>query len=293
MSSDISEQIDSHAEEIKSLRSRPLFVMYYYETAGRISHEDVRDVYDEFRRRGWTRNELHDDLDVLIHCYGGDANASYRVGQILHDFAKKIAFLVPFHATSGGTIVCLGGYEIRLGAYSSLSPIDIRLGNIELASIDSYKKFAIDCRRDVERVLDENNSERTTNVESALLCELVEQNTGLGIGTLYRLKDLTGHYAFRLMYDYMFSEHSNRGAMAQTITDSLLREFPSHSYVLDYHMSALIKLPVMEMNEEESEKTKAFVNFLDELVRQGIICRDIGISEEGETLKSPFFRLYT
>ena len=293
MMSSLSEQIDSHAEEIKSLRSHSLFVMYYYETAGRISHEDVRDIYDEFRRRGWSRDELHDDLDVLIHCYGGDANASYRVGQILHDFAKNIVFLVPFHATSGGTIVCLGGEEIRLGAYAALSPIDIRVGNIELASIDSFKQFAIDCRRDVERVLDENDSDRTTDVESALLCELAEQNTALGIGTLYRLKNLTGHYAYRLMYDYMFSGHSNRRAMAQKITDSLLREFPSHSYILDYHMSALIKLPVTEMNEEESEKTKALVNLLDDLVRQDIVCRDIGVSDEGETLKSPFFRLYT
>lgn len=290
--SSLSEQIDKLAEEIKSSRSRPLFVMYYYETAGRISHEDVRDIYDEFKRRGWSRDDLHGDLDVLIHCYGGDANASYRVGQILHDFAKSIVFLVPFHATSGGTIVCLGGKEILMGAYASLSPIDIRLGNIELASIDSFKQFAIDCRRDVERVLDENDSKRTTDVESVLLCEMVKQNTALGVGTLYRLKDLTGHYAFRLMYDYMFSGHSNQTVIAQKLTDSLLREFPSHSFVLDYHMSDLLGLPVKEMKEEESEKTKVLVNFLDGLVEQGIICGDIGISEEGETLKSPFFRLY-
>lgn len=291
--SDLSSQIDNLAEEIKLLRSRPLLVMYYHETGGRIAHEDVRDIYDEFRRRGWSRDDLHDDLDVLIHCYGGDANASYRVGQILHDFAKKIVFLVPFHATSGATIVCLGGQEIRLAAYAALSPIDIRIGDIELASIDSFKQFAIECRRDVEGVLDENDSERTTDVESALLCEMVEQDTALGIGELYRLSTLTGHYAFRLMYDYMFSEDSNRQAIAQRIADALLRQFPSHSFVLDYHMSELIELPVKEMSEEESDKTKALVNFLDELVEQGIICRDIGESEDGETLKSPFFRLYT
>jgi hypothetical protein len=291
--SSLPEQIDSLAGEIKSLRSHPLFVMYYYETAGRISHEDVEDIYEEFRRRGWNRDTAHDDLDVLIHCYGGDANASYRVGQILHDFVKNVIFLVPYHATSGGTIVCLGGREIRLGAYAALSPIDVRLGNIELASIDSFKDFAIDRRRDVEKVLDENDSKRTTDVESVLLCEMVKQNTALGVGTLYRLKDLTGHYAFRLMYDYMFSEHSNRQVMAQKVTDSLLREFPSHSFILDYHMADITGLPVKEMSEEESAKTKALVNFLDEQVVQGTICGDIGMNEEdGEILKSPFFRLY-
>lgn len=293
MSSTLSEKIDNLAEEIKSLRSRPLFVMYYYETGGRISDEDVRDIYDEFRRRGWSRDEIHDDLDVLIHCYGGNADASYRVGQILHDFAKNMVFLVPFHATSGATLICLGGREIRLGAYAALSPIDIRIGDIELASIDSFARFAIDCRRDVEKVLDENDSKRTTDVESALLCEMVRQDTALVLGALYRLSTLTAHYAFRLMYDYMFSEHSNRPVMAQNIADALLSKFPSHNFVLDYHMSVLMGLPVKEMNEEESDKTKALVNLLDDLVKQDIICRDIGISEEGETLKSPFFRLYT
>ena len=276
-----------------SIRKSPLFVMFYHETAGRISHEDVRDIYDEFRRRGWTRDSAKDKLDVLIHSYGGDAHASYRVAQILQDFAKNATFLVPFHAASGATLICLGGKEIRLGAYAALSPIDTRIGNVELASIDSFKQFAINCRSDVEGVLDKTNSSRSTDVESALLCELVRQNTALGIGSLYRQSSLTAHYAHRLMYDYMFAEHSNREVMSQNIATQLLQMFPSHDFVLDYHMAFLLGLPVKEMNEEESDKTKALVNFLDDLVRKGVVCKDIGEDEDGETLKSPFFRLYS
>jgi len=236
---------------------------------------------------------MQDNLDVLIHSYGGDAHASYRVGQIIHDFAKDVTFLVPFHATSGATLVCLGGKEIRLGAYATLSPIDTRIDDVELASIDSFKRFAMDCRRDIEKVLDESNSTRTTDVESILLCEMVKQGTALGIGSLYRESTLTGHYAHRLMYDYMFVNHSNRGVMAQNTATELLQTYPSHDFILDYHMASVLELPVIEMREEESEKTKSLVNLLDTLTEQGIICRDLGQDEEGETLKSPFFRLYT
>jgi len=292
MSDDFSVRIDNAAKNIKVIRSKPLFVMYYYELAGRILDDDVKDVYDEFRRRGWTRDQIHDSLEVVIHCYGGDADASYRVGQILHDFAKDISFLVPFHATSGATLICLGGKQIRLGAYASLSPIDIRIDDTELASIDSFKEFAINCRRDVENILDENESERSTDVESVLLCEMVKQDNALNIGSLYRLSNLTGLYAHRLMYDYMFEKHTNRQAMANKIALSLLKEFPSHNFVLDYHMAQMIELPVKEMNEEESDNTKALISLLDELTTQGVICRDIGVDPEGETLKSPFFRLY-
>lgn len=79
MSSDPFQQVDNLATEIIAIRNRPLFVMYYHETACRLSHEDVRDIYDEFRRREWSRDAINDSLDVLIHCYGGDAHASYRV----------------------------------------------------------------------------------------------------------------------------------------------------------------------------------------------------------------------
>jgi hypothetical protein len=294
MSDNPFKQVDDLAKEIMQKRKRPLFVMYYYEFAGGIIDDDVRDIHDEFRRRGWNRDNPHNNLDVLINSYGGNADASYRVGQIFHDFAKNIVFLVPFHATSGATLVCLGGTEIRLGAYAALSPIDTRIDSIELASIDSFKQFAIDCRRDVEKALKESKSNRTTNVESVLLCELVKQNTALGIGSLYRRSTVTGYYTHRLLYDYMFAGHSNRAVLAGKIADSLLRRFPSHNFVLDYHMAlTYLELPVKEMKDAESDKTKSLVNLLDELTRQGIICKDIGVDEHGETLKSPFFRLYT
>lgn len=294
MSSNPFKKIDNLAKEIIQMRKRPLFVMYYYESASTIAHEDVRDIHDEFRRRGWGRDNLHNDLDILIHSYGGNADASYRVGQVLHDFTKNLVFLVPFHATSGATLVCLGSKEIRFGAYAALSPIDTRINGIELASIDSFQKFAVDCRKEVEEALNDSNSKRTTNVESVLLCEMVKQNTALGIGSLYRRSDLTAYYAHRLMYDYMFAQHSNRVVLSRKIADLLISRFPSHNFVLDYHNAlTYLQLPVKEMKDAESDKTKSLVNLLDDLVRQGIICKDIGEDRYGETLKSPFFRLYT
>ncbi|MDG6926809.1 MAG: hypothetical protein JRN09_09695 [Nitrososphaerota archaeon] len=232
-----SEIMDGLANSIKRLRKQPLLVMFYYEYAGRISHEDVRDIYDEFRRRGWSRDSVKPKLDVLIHCYGGDANASYRVSQIIHDFADDVTFLVPYHATSGATLVSLGGSSIRLGAYAGLGPIDITMGGVELASIDAFKEFARDCRREIEELLKTGDSDRTTEVESVLLCEMVKQETALGIGSLYRTSSLTGHYAFRLLFDYMFKDHSNRQVLAQSIADQLLHTYPSHDFALDSAIS--------------------------------------------------------
>lgn len=275
-------------------RSKPLLVVYYYEDLGMIEDDDVALIYEEFRRRRWTRDRLRKDLDVLVHCYGGDAHASYRIGQVLHDFAEEITFLVPFHATSGATLVALGGSQIRLGAYASLSPIDTRIGDIELAAIDSYKDFALECRRSIEDTLEDTKSARTTDVESVLLREMVAQETALGIGQLYRASSLTGHYAFRLIADYMFKDRSNRTTLAQQIADQLLRTYPSHNFVLDFHMAKNIDLPVVEMDDDESDRTKNFVEVLDGLTEEGIICKDTSEYDEDLklNLKAPFFRLY-
>jgi|SRR5256885_13735877 len=289
---DAAKQLDDLALKIAARRKRPLFVMFYDEGGGRIIHDDVRDVYDEFRRRGRTAKVQFKQLDVLVHSFGGDADACYRIAQVIRDFAANVTFLVPFHAASGATLVCLCGDEIRLGAYAALGPIDISIGDIELASIDNFREFAADCRRDIETVLEEGESTRSTDVESVLLREMVAQETALGIGSLYRVSSLTGHYAFRLLHDYMFNGRSDRSTKAQKIADGLLHTYPSHDFVLDYHMSSELGLPVSEMEEEESDLTKSLVDMLGYLTQQQVICKDLGEVDEGEMLKAPFFRLY-
>jgi len=135
--SEASKEIDDIALKIASKRKRPLMVMFYDESAGRITHDDVRDVYDEFRRRGRSAKDQFKQLDVLLHSYGGDADACYRVAQVIRDFAANVTFLVPFHAASGATLICLCGNEIRLGAYASLGPIDITWQHRQLSRVCS------------------------------------------------------------------------------------------------------------------------------------------------------------
>lgn len=113
--------VDSAAESISRSRKRPLFVMYYPGQEGSMRESDVRDIHDEFRGRGWRRQEKDGKaLDVLLHTYGGDPIASYRLAQVIRDFSNDVAFLVPEHAYSGGTLLCLCGNTIRLGACAAI-----------------------------------------------------------------------------------------------------------------------------------------------------------------------------
>jgi len=254
--------------------------------------DDVKDLYDEFRRRGWTRDGAKRPVDVLIHTYGGEPVAAYRIGQIIRDFADNVVFLVPEHAYSGGTLTCLAGNEIRLGAYAGLSPIDITVGSsetrgIQLLNIDYFMDFVSDCRKRIERMLKDTGARGQTNVDCDLLVEMTKQVGALDVGRFYRERTLTGHYAERLLNDYMFSGQLNREELSNDIISKLLFAMPSHHFEMDYHILKEIKLPVREMPEQESEITKAIVEILEVLTRAQVICRDIG-----DDYKMPFIRLY-
>jgi hypothetical protein len=215
-------------------------------------------------------------------------------------YAKKTSFLVPFHAYSGGTLLCFSGNRIDLGGYAVLGPIDITVGGIELASIDYFMNFAERCRENIERMLGKVIQDRAnvpspivnptpcSEVECALLVEMVKQVGALNVGRFFRERTLTGHYAFRLLHDYMFGSEPNKKSLSENISNQILFEFPSHDFDMDYHICKELGLPVFEMTETESDKTKSLVNKLDALSENDVICRRIT-----DTYKSPFFRLYT
>jgi hypothetical protein len=275
------------------LRKRPLLVLYYapHEGQGEMIENDVEDIYREFRERGWSRDRKHPNLDVLIHTLGGNPDAAYRIAQILRDFSFNVIFLVPEFAYSAGTLVCLCGNEIRMGAYATLGPIDITVGDIELASIEHFKRFAIDCCKEVLEMLHHHGAEGETDVESNLLVEMTKQVRATQIGLFYRETDLTRQYARRLMLDYMFAASQNKQHLSDSISAELLHGFASHDFALDYHMCKRLRMLVSEMREEESERTKKVVEILNELVVNGEICPNVD-RPKGRNYKAPFIRLY-
>lgn len=285
-------KLDEASMQLVRQRGRPVLILYYVlGEGGSMDDDDVEDIYNEFRMRGWSRDSSQRSLDILLHTWGGNPDAAYRIAQVIRDFASEVTFLIPEHAASAGTLTCLCGNEIRMGAYAMLGPIDITVGDIEVASIEHFKRFTVDCCQAVVKMLGEQVGDASTQVESALLVEMVKQLQAVNIGSLYREGALTARYAKRLMMDYMFSELPNKEVLAEEIADNLVTGFPSHDFAIDYHMAKELRLPVMEMDEKESEQTKTIVKLLDDLVDRGDVCKDVG-KREGLNYKAPFMRLY-
>ena len=65
-----------------------------------------------------------DSIDILLHSYGGDPLAAWKLMSVLRERFSDITVLVPFIAFSAATLFALGANEIFMHPHASLGPID-------------------------------------------------------------------------------------------------------------------------------------------------------------------------
>lgn len=282
-------QIDDICLRLRNIRKNPLLIMYYPDDMGQMTDEDMASLYDEFRRRGFSRDmKKIKTLDVILHTLRGKADTGYMLAQILRSFADSINFLVPYHAASAGTLTCFSGDKILFGAYAYLSPIDISIGDFSLMSIDYFMDFAVQCRTKLEATFKMASIEDTkSTVESDVLIEMVRQISAIDIGTFYRQRTLTVYYAHFLLSSYMFKSHPDAAKIAQEISTNLVFRFPTHEFFVDYYMCKNLKLIAEEMTEVESDITRDLIGSLDEYTATGFICKKVQ-----KDYRMPFIILY-
>lgn len=70
-------------------------------------------------------------LCVMLTTNGGDANTTERVVYIFRHFYDEVEFIIPDHAYSAGTILCMSGDRIWMNYGSVLGPIDPQVINKE------------------------------------------------------------------------------------------------------------------------------------------------------------------
>ncbi len=281
----ILERVDTSALNISTNRQKSLLVLYYPEDS-EIKVEDVDDIYNELRR-GFGISNI-DDIDILLHTNGGDPNAAYKIIQLVRSFTNKVSILVPSHAYSAGSLICLGTDKILLATFAALSPIDIHIileedegNNIELIAIDKYIEFVKLSKKTIE------NAGMKTNLEDALLVEMVKQVGAINIGTYFRERELTKYYAEVLLSDYMLKDTPDKNKIIDHIIDMMVFKFPSHEFEVDYNIGKKIGLIIEKMPIDLSDKTKLLIKSLEDAMRCERICRYIG-----DDYRLPYFRLY-
>jgi hypothetical protein len=119
---------------------------------------------------------------------------------------------------------------------------------------------------------------------------MVRQKSAMNVGRIYRERKVGAYYSQKLLSSYMFKDHPKRQEVAQDISTSLVFDFPSHDYAMDYNTCKSLGLKAEKMNDEINEVCREIINMLDKAVENGVICKEV--KREGEGHIEPFIRLF-
>ena len=291
-------RVDSAAERLALHVSGPLLVMYYPHEAT-IEVEDIRILYRHLRQHGLTPDNPLQSLNIVLHTSGGDANASYRLAQLLRDFTSKATFVIPEYAYSGGTTITLAGDRIVLSHCAVLSPIDVGLGQVydeleesdegerlEPVAMDHYIDMAVNAKVQIESALQEHGlSGAASAADEALMTAMVDNpENAMRIAKFYRQRNIAETYARQLLENYMLKDANPQ--RVNKVINGLITQSPDHEFDLDYHLCSEIGLVVDEANQELSDLSKELVMELESATDENVICgRKVNNSPE----RMPFF----
>ena len=279
----IRNRIDMAAQDVAEYVGGPVLVIYYPDESS-IDTEDVHILYRNLRDGSLSPDDPLPMLNIVLHTRGGDPNASYRLAQLVRDFANEITFIVPKYAYSGGTIITLAGDRILLAHCAVLSPIDVGLvylyddsneaaeNRLELVAMDHYLKMAADARIHVERALREAGiGDATSSVDNALMSAMVNNPEGaMRIGSYYRQRAIAETYANQLLKNYMLKEAPSH--QLEQVLDGLITNAPDHDFDLDFHLCSDIGLVVDETDQRLSDLTQDLLQALEDGTSANVIC---------------------
>jgi len=194
------------------------------------------------------------NLDVIIHSLGGDADAAYHIAKILRSYCKgKLTFIVPRHAKSAATLLCCSGDSIIMGKPSELGPVDPQ--RLDFVRGVQYSGLSI---RETIKFLDNMEKELNTNSEECnrVIREAIENLPLMEIGDSLRALNHIADYLSELLSEGMFKEELKNSVKdteknIKNIVLDLVSKHYSHSKCIDYNIAKKIGLKVKETKKEE------------------------------------------
>lgn len=285
-------EVQQAARNLANRIKGPLLLMYYPEDA-EIEVADIAKLYKVLRKEKLATNLKNriPTLNVVLHTEGGDSNASYRIAQLLHDFAQKVTFIIPEYAYSGGAMITLAGEKIILAHYAVLSPINVITGNDfgetrEPVAMKYYIKMAADAKAAVVKALEEAEAVNTdSTVENALMTAMIENPiNAMYVAQLYQQYSRDEKHALQLLKNYMLKDKDPEER--DKVIQGLIYDSPDHEMDMDYHICQDIGLIVKEADQELSDLSKKLVRTLENATKHNKICRR---TDSDTTKREPHF----
>ncbi|KJR42493.1 protein of unknown function DUF114 [Candidatus Magnetoovum chiemensis] len=150
--------------------------IFYYGNIHLVYAKTLRDIIEQLKAENKSNR-----LSLILNTYGGSAEASEKMVEIIRENYNEVYFIVPDYALSAGTILCMSGDKIFMDYSSSLGPID--------PQVDNGKQYvpALGYLDKVDEFIEKSREGKLTQAEFLML-----QQLDLGVLRSYeQARDLT------------------------------------------------------------------------------------------------------
>lgn len=228
---------------IEKYRKRPLIV---YATSTRsnvrahLAADAVREFVDQVQaiKQG-------EAVDVLLHSYGGDSLAAWRIMSMLRERFDKVGVLVPYAAFSAATVLALGADQIVMHPFAALGPIDPQ---IEARTPKGEVHFAYEDVGAFLRFIKEQVGLTEQTFLTPVLEKLFAAAEPLMIGAAQRASDLASEIGERMLRMHMTQEADM--ARCKDIARNLNKSFFSHGDAVSRDRAKILGLPIAPADEK-------------------------------------------
>ncbi len=217
------------------------------------------------------------NVGLVLCTYGGDADAAYILAKFLKRVYERFSLYVFGHCKSAGTLIALGADEIIMSDRGELGPLDVQLlktdellfrsSGLDIAQgIRSLSEQAFDIfernfletiRRGGGAITTRTASEIATSLTVGLISPITGQIDPLRVGEVERAINIALQYGIRLNSD------------AARIS-RLIRDYPSHSFVIDFEEAEEVFGNVREPTDSEYLLEEVLQELIDEEGRKCI-----------------------
>lgn len=213
----------------------------------------VQRLLSDLTRLGFAKETPANCITFAVQCYGGDADAAFRLVRAIRGCCKRLEVLIPDSAKSAATLMALAADKVYMGIGSDLGPLDMQLEHPAGERISS----ALDgthCLNDLQmaatmmahtlvtrvgnefwqttRIPRRNVLDSLLRFASDTIEPIMRQIDPWMLHECMRLLDAMERYARTLLRDHMFAARKDGNSLAESVANRLVTDYPMHSYVI-------------------------------------------------------------
>ncbi|MEB3786918.1 MAG: hypothetical protein GSR75_02280 [Desulfurococcales archaeon] len=238
---EIVDEIDGIANELEKKLNGKVIHLIFHELAS-ITRDVVDDL--EFYMHEKHKCKVDEDLYVILHTMGGDADAAYHIGVRLQSYVpedKKLYVVVLRYAKSAGTLLACASDEILLTPIAELGPIDPQIYVRETGRWISAKAIAGSLKQVIETLKEAGVS------DAQVTKELIDRIPIVELGHYDSLIEHIQHLAEDLLKKRMFRDSES---VAGEVASRLVKSYMYHGQVIHNEEAERIGIRVKTLEED-------------------------------------------